>query len=132
MRTYVRTARARTIMHVWSRPSITITRIIKCALSVRLIKNTSAYRSASFSCRFVAVFVSLARHGTERKLQLFIDWYCRSLCDLHHRGPQARGDVRSIETGPRCVTDLYHGNHGNELIRVLIMILYKHLLIKRL
>ena len=46
---------------------------------------------------------------------------CRSLCDLHHRGPQARGGVRSIETEPRCVTDLYR---GNELIRLLIIILH--------
>ena len=46
---------------------------------------------------------------------------CRSLCDLHHRWPQARGGVRSIETEQRCVTDLYH---GNELIRLSIMILY--------
>ena len=46
---------------------------------------------------------------------------CRSLRDLHHRGPQARGGVRSVVTEPRCVTDLYH---GNELIRVLIMVLY--------
>ena len=33
----------------------------------------------------------------------------RSLRDLHHRGPQARGSVRSIETESRSVTNLYHG-----------------------
>ena len=33
----------------------------------------------------------------------------RSLCDLHYQGPQAMGGVRSIETRPRCVTNLYHG-----------------------
>ena len=46
---------------------------------------------------------------------------CRSLQDLHHRRPQARGGVRSVVTEQRYVTDLYH---GNELIRVLIMVLY--------
>ena len=37
---------------------------------------------------------------------------CRSLRDLHYRGPQARGGIRSVETEPRCVTDLYHGAMG--------------------
>ena len=36
---------------------------------------------------------------------------CRSLRDLHYRRPQARGGV-SVETEPRCVTDLYHGLRG--------------------
>ena len=34
---------------------------------------------------------------------------CRCLCDLHHRGPETRGGVRSIDTEPRCVINLYHG-----------------------
>ena len=34
---------------------------------------------------------------------------CRSLGDLHYRGPQAQGSVSSVETEPRCVTDLYNG-----------------------
>ena len=40
---------------------------------------------------------------------------CRSLRDLHYRGPQAWGSVRSVETELRCVTGLYHGacGHGN-------------------
>ena len=29
---------------------------------------------------------------------------------LHNRGLQARGGVRGMETEPRCVTNLYHGN----------------------
>ena len=29
---------------------------------------------------------------------------------LHNQGLQARGGVRGIETEPRCVTNLYHGN----------------------
>ena len=33
----------------------------------------------------------------------------RSLRNLHHQGLQAQGSVRSIETEPRCVIDLYHG-----------------------
>ena len=37
---------------------------------------------------------------------------CRSLRDLHYQGPQARGGVRSVETKPKCVTDLYRGAMG--------------------
>ena len=76
---YVRTYGARTYNNARLVTPMhrSLTRIIKCALSARLIENASAYRSVSFSCRFVAVFVSLARHGTERKLQLFIDLYCK-------------------------------------------------------
>ena len=37
---------------------------------------------------------------------------CRSLRDLHYRGPQARGGIGSVETEPRCVTDLYNGAMG--------------------
>ena len=37
---------------------------------------------------------------------------CRSLHDLHYRGPQARGGVGNVETEPRCITDLYHGAMG--------------------
>ena len=42
----------------------------------------------------------------------------RSLCDLHHRGPEARGGVRSIETEPSCVTDLYNAYMG--LVQILV------------
>ena len=44
----------------------------------------------------------------------------RSLFDLHHRGPQARGGVISIETEPRHVTDLYNAcmGHVRELVGV--------------
>ena len=38
--------------------------------------------------------------------------------DLHHRGPQARGGVRSIETKLRCVTNLYHAYM--ELVQILV------------
>ena len=38
---------------------------------------------------------------------------CRFLRDLHYRWPQARGSVRSVETVPRCTTDLYHGAHDH-------------------
>ena len=32
-----------------------------------------------------------------------------SLCDLHYQKLQVWGSVGSVETEPRCVTDLYHG-----------------------
>ena len=37
---------------------------------------------------------------------------CRCLRDLRYRGPQAQVGVGSVETEPRCVTDLYHGAMG--------------------
>ena len=66
-------------------------------------------------------------------------WMCisyttrwRSLRDLHHRGLQARGGVRSIETEPRCVTDLYHGESAraetnvDQSVRSCICSAYQH------
>ena len=37
---------------------------------------------------------------------------CRSLRDLHYRGPQAQGGVRSVKTEPTKVTNVYIYYHG--------------------
>ena len=70
------------------------------------------YRRVNVECHFVCHLGlwRLCRHN-------FCIGYttrCRSLRDLHYRGPQARGSVRSVETEPRCVTDLYHGPCGHD------------------
>ena len=72
---YVRTYGARTYNNARLVTPIDRSRALLNARLAR-VKTLPHNRSASFSCRFVAGFVSLARHGTERKLQLFIDWYC--------------------------------------------------------
>ncbi len=56
---------------------------------------------------------SIRAHGG---VYLFHDWVCigyimscRSLRDLHYRGPAAQSSINDVETEPSDVTGLYHG-----------------------
>ena len=43
------------------------------------------------------------------------------ICDLHYRGPQARGSIKSVVTEPGCMTDLvYHGVHDHRYVSLVL------------